>query len=220
MRAACALFIGCLILLTSSTACRQGTGALAYYFRPPDIQKPEWQFPEGSRVALVIEAARPEFENPVFNAALHDRTVEMLRAGKSKAAFISHRAAVELRQQNDQYRKWSIQRIGQKLSVDYVLYARVTQLVLLPTPEYPLITPTVALNLKVIDVDAPTLHARVWPEEKSGRVMNCKRQTIQVSETDPDAIDSEARKLGFDTAYFVSMPFIKVDMENKRPVER
>ena len=144
----------------------------------------------------------------------------MLRKGKSNARFITHRAVLEMRQQHPDYGKWSIQKIGRKLSVDYVLYTRVTQLVLQPTPSYPLITPAVALNLKVIDVDAPTLHARVWPEEKDGRAMAGERQTIQISETDPDAIDAEARKLGYDTAYFVSMPFIKVDMEEKRPVER
>ena len=220
MRYPRALLISGLLLLSANAGCRQFLGAMSYYFRPPQIQKPEWEFPEGSRVALVIEAARPELENPVFNAALHERTVEMLRSGKSQARFISHRTAVELRQQSDDYRKWSIQKIGRKLSVDYVLYARVTQLVLQPSPNYPLITPAVALNLKVIDVDAPTLHARIWPDEKSGRAMSCDRQTIQVSETDPDAIDSEARKLGYDMAYWVSMPFIKVDMEDPPPVER
>ena len=41
--------------------------------------------------------------------------------------------------------------------------------------------------------------------------------TIQASD---HVADIEARKLGYDTAYWVTMPLIEVDLEKKPPVER
>ncbi|MFQ5806891.1 MAG: hypothetical protein ACE5I3_10620 [Phycisphaerae bacterium] len=206
-------------LLGLTTGCRL-LGPIVYYFRPPQIQKPEYEFPLDSRVAFVIEAAQPRYENPVFNQALYERVTQMLQEGKSRATMLPLRPVTDLRRTQPDFDKWSLQRIGRELQADYVLYLRIDRLVIRQTPDYPILTPAVDLRMKVIGVNQPSVHARLWPEAKEGRPVNCTRQTAEAADTDPDATDVEARKLGYDTAYYVSMPFIEVDLEKPPPVER
>lgn len=193
--------------------------SLTYYLRPRQIQKPEYGFTADSRVAVVIESARPRHENPVFNEALYERTVSMLGDGKSPATILPLREVTQLRRTHDDFAKWSLQKIGRTLEADQVLYIRIDRLVIRPSPEHPLLTPEVDLHMKLIDVSAPSVHARVWPEEKEGRAVSCQRRLTEAPDTNPDAADVQARKLGYDTAYWVSMPFIKVDLEESPPVE-
>jgi hypothetical protein len=195
-------------------------GPIAYYLQPPQIQKPQYEFPAGSRVALVIEARNPQYDNPVFNNALHERAVTMLREGKSHAEIVPLQRVTELRQSNADFGKWSLQRIGRELRADHVLYIKVDRLVIRPSPDYPILTPEVELHMKLISVNEPAIHARIWPDAKEGQPVSCKRQVAEAADTNPDAADSEARKLGYDTAYWVTMPFIKVDLEKSPPVER
>jgi hypothetical protein len=193
--------------------------AIAYYFRPRDIQKPQYEFPRGSRVAIVIDAARPSDENPVFDRALYERVVEMLREGKSGATVLPLRAVIDLRRANPDFDQWSLQKIGRDLQADQVLYIRIDRLVIRQTPDYPILTPAVDLRMKVIDVSQPGVHARLWPEAKEGYPVSRARQTTEAADTGPDAADTEAKKLARDTAYYVTMPFIEVDLEQPPPVE-
>ncbi len=193
--------------------------AIAYYFRPREIQKPQYEFPADSRVAIVIEAARPGEENPVFNQALYERVVEMLREGKSKAAILPLRAVTDLRRADPDFNKWSLQKVGRALQADHVLYIRIDRLLIRQSPDYPILTPAVDLHLKLIGVGQPPVHARLWPEAKEGYPVSCARQTTEAADTGPDAGDLEARKLAYDTAYYVTMPFIEVDLEQPPPVE-
>jgi hypothetical protein len=193
-------------------------GPAAYYLRPRQIQKPEYEFPAGSRVALVVEAARPGHENPVFKEALHERFVEMLREGKSEATVLPPAELTDLRRAHADFGKWSLQKIGRRLRADHLLYVKLDRLVIRPAPEYPILTPTVDLHMKLIGVNEPPVHARLWPEAKEGHPVTCKRAASEASGA--DAADAEARKLGYDTAYYVAMPFIEVDLEKKPPVER
>lgn len=213
--------VGCLVaLLVLTSGCNIIT-AIGYFFRPRQIQKPEYEFDVPSRVAVVIDTARSRDENPVFNRALHERVGEMLREGGSRATLLPLRAVADLRQTNPDFESWSLQKIGSTLDADYVLYIRLDQLVIRESLEYPLLTPAVSLRMKLIGVNLPSAHARVWPEEeKQGRLVSCARQSAQAADSDPDAVDLEARKLGYDTAYYVSMPFIEVDLEERPPVER
>ncbi len=209
-----------LLVLVGLTAGCNIVAPIAYYLRPQQIQKPQYEFPRGSRVAVVIEARNSRYENPVFNQALHERVVTMLREGKSKATLLPLREVTELRRANPDFGKWSLQRIGRSLRADHVLYLRIDRLVIRPSEEHPLLMPEVALNLKLIGVQEPAVHARLWPDTKDGHPVNCKRQISEASDTDPDAADIATRKLGYDTAYWVTMPFIKVDLEDSPPVER
>jgi hypothetical protein len=189
----------------------------AYYLRPRDIQKAEYALPPGSRVAFFVEAERPEMENPVFRRALHEQLVTSLREGKCDAQLIPAAQLDEVRARPE-LKGWSVQRIGQELAADYVLYARVERFQLRELPEHPLITPEVELRMRLIGVQEPKDAARVWPDEPDGRLVSCKRQAVEA--VDPDIQDAEAGKLGRDTAYWVSMPFIDVDLEERPPVAR
>lgn len=203
------LMVGCNIL-----------APIAYYLRPPQIQKPQYEFPAGTRVALVIEARDSRHEDPVFSEALHERVVSMLREGKSAATILPRREVVELRQSNDDFAQWSLQKIGRALGANQVLYVKIDRLVIRPSPEHPILTPEVDLRMKLIDVQASAADARIWPEAREGHPVVCRRQVADAADTNPEAADTEARKLGYDTAYFVTMPFIKVDLEENPPVER
>lgn len=209
-----------LLTLAVLTAGCNYLGPLGYYFRPRQIQKPQYEFPRGSRVAVVIEAQNPRYEDPVFSQALHERVVTMLRDGKSHATVLPLRDVTDLRRTQTDFAKWSLQRIGRTLGADHVLYVRIDRLVIRPSPDHPILTPEVDLHLKLIGVDEPVAHARLWPEDKSGYPINCKRQVAEADDSNPDAADVESRKLAYDTAYWVAMPFIKVDLEEPAPVER
>lgn len=208
-----------LALLSLTTGCKAVIGAIGYYFRPRQIQKPEYEFVDGERVAMVIEAAQPRDENPVFNRALHERVVQMLREGKSKATVLPFRPLADLRRDHPDLDQWSLQRIGRELQADHVLYIKLDRLIIRQTADYPVLTPAVELHMKLIGVSQPGVHARLWPEEKEGRAVSRSRQIREVADDDPDAPDAEAMKLGYDTAYYVTMPFIKVDLEENPPVE-
>ena len=208
-----------LAVCAALTACNQ-LGAIGYYLRPRQIQKPLYEFPANTRVAMLIEAAVPAQENPVFNQALYERSIEMLREGKCEATFVPLREVIELRQRHADFTKWSVQRVGKELGADQVLYVKLDSLTIRPTPDHPLLTPAVSLHLKVIGVAEPSAHARLWPEEREGFPTDCKRQVNQTADENPDGPDIEARKLGHDTAYWVTMPFLEVDLEENPPVER
>jgi hypothetical protein len=207
-----------LALLSLAAGCNILAPA-AYYFRPRQIQRAEYEFPADSRVALVIEAAQPQYENPVFNGALYERVVRMLEEGKSKATVLGLQAVSDLRRANPDFDKWSLQRIGRALQADHVLHIRIDRLVIRQTPDYPILTPAVDLRMKLIGVSQPGVHARLWPQAKEGHPVSYSRQTTEAADTGPDAADIEARKLAYDTAYYVTMPFIDVDLEQPPPVE-
>lgn len=214
-----ALLTALVALLGPALGCNV-LSSVAYFFRPRQIQKPEYDFPAGSRVAVMIETAPPGHQNPVFNEALYERLVETLREGKSKATFLPLRAVTDLRQAHPDFDRWSIQRVGRELAANHVLYLRLDRLVIRQSPDYPVLTPTVDVHMKLIGVEQPGVHARLWPdrEEQEGRAVSWSRPTREAG--DPEIVDLEARKLGYDTAYHVAKPFIEVDLEKKPPMER
>lgn len=216
------MHLGLLWVLTSMTVwtgCSQ-LGAIAYYLRPRQIQKPQYEFPAGTRVAFVIEAVNPQQENPVFNQALYERVTDRLREGKSGANLLPLSLANDLRRRNLDYPQWSLQRIGREMNADQVLYIKIDSLTIRPTPDHPLLTPEVALHVKLISVQEPPLHARIWPDAKEGHLVQCKRQVAEAADENPEGPDVEARKLAYDTAYWVTMPFLEIDLEENPPVER
>lgn len=199
-------------------------GAGAYYLSPAHIQKAEYEFPEGSRVLLLVETANPMDENPVFTRALHERSEQLLRDGKWKASLVGFEELVELRQSNPDFSKASLQKIGRNAKADYVLYARIDSLDIRESLDardslsQKILSPKVDMRVKVIGVTLPSTEARVWPKEADGRVLSCSRQTSEGA--DPDHEDAETAKLAYDTAYWLTSPFIDVDLEKKPPVER
>jgi len=203
------------VVLASGVGCNI-MAPLTYYLRPRQLQKPEFKFPAKSRVVFFVEAARSEMENPVFTRALYERTVAMLRDGKSHADLLPLRAVDDLRREHGDFSKWSLQKIGRTLDVDYVLYLRMDRLQIREAADHPLISPRLEGRLKVIGVEEPTGKERVWPDSREAREITCKRRSSDAD--DPDAADAQAAKLGSDAAYWVTMPFITVDLEESPPV--
>lgn len=208
--------------LATSAALSAGCNIMAplmYYLRPPQIQKAEYEFHSGSRVAVLLDPAQPIYDAPVFNQALFDKLREYFAQYKSKATLVPLKDVNGLKHsQRRDFAKWSIQRVGRELNADYVLYLKIESLEAHETPDHPLVAPHVVLRAKVIATSHPASDARVWPEADEGRTIDCSRQASEYA--GPEKVDLELAKLGHDTAYFVMMPFFDVDLEEPTPVER
>lgn len=215
MRLPLAMLVGALAL--GAAGC-DAIKAIAYYLRPAAIDPAEYEFPEKARVLVMLDPARPGYDNPVFSKALYDRMVEIFREKNSTAELIAPREVAVLKRDNPDFRNWSIRRIGSELKATHVLYGRVDFLQSRQSPDYPVLEPRVSMRLKVIAVERPDGDARVWPTEREGREVTCERQAQEAS--DPSFEDAAMTKLGRDTAYLVALPFFKHDQEEKRPREQ
>lgn len=191
-------------------------GPLAYYLRPPDIQKAEYPLPPRARLALLVDPAQPNYENPVFNGGLHDELVSYFRKYKSTASITPPAEVMELRRSAVDFSKWSVQRIGRELNVDYVIYLHVVDFGMRDRPDDPIITPHVAMQMKLIAVDHPSTDARVWPDDPEGKFIECARQVREAG--DYEGVDTEIKKLGSEAAYYVMMPFFNVNLEDHHQV--
>jgi hypothetical protein len=192
-------------------------GAVAYYFSPRHIQKAEFELTAG-RLAIVIDPARSEYDNPVFSQALHAKLAEIFQQQKVNSQIVPYRETTDLRRANPDFASWSIQRVGRALSAEHVLYLRVDSFQLRESPGHPVIAPSVTLRAKVVGAQAPPPHTRLWPTEAEGRTITCSRDPQEA--TDAELIDAEAMKLGRDTAQLVSRFFFDVDLEEPVPKER
>lgn len=210
------LAVLCAVFLVSG--CR-AIGALGVLLSPPQVQKPEIELTRG-RLAIVIDAARREQSNPVFESALHNGIVELLRENKVPSQVVAYEDLVRLRQSNADYLTWSYQRIGRALEAEQVLSVRIEDLRLAPGRGEPVVTPHVELTLKLIGVREPPEKARLWPRkdpEPDGRTVAHERPARQAESV--DVLDAEAAKLARETAYYVARHFYKYDLEEKPPRE-
>jgi hypothetical protein len=204
-------------LLSAVAGCNI-VSAMAYFFGPQQIQKAEFKLTDG-RLALFVDWTQPEQDNPVFTQALHDKLVEIFRDHNVKAQLIPQEEIYRLRQQDPDFIKWSIQKVGQRVNARQVLYVRVDDLQLREAPDSPVMLPAVRMRLRVVDPQAPKDKAQLWPtaQERRGREAARARQHREF--TDPLAVDEETRKLGKDAAYIVAAPFYDVDLEQRTPWE-
>ncbi len=191
---------------------------LALLLGPRQIQKAEVRL-AGGRVLILIENARPDQENPVFQSALHETLTDILRTNKVPSQIVPLAAVARLRQENPDFDRWSVARVGREVGAEEVLYIRIENLVLRPTPDHPLIEPQVRLRMKLIAVHGDEREARRWPpkEEREGRLVEARRPPREA--VDATVIDAEAAALGRELAYQVAMPFHDVDLEAKPPRE-
>lgn len=208
--------------LVCLVACLSGCKAVAtigILTAPRQIQKAEFTLTQG-RLAILIEAARPGENSPVFVESLHAKLTELFREYGINNNVVSQRELARLRQANPDFARWSLQRIGQKLGAEQVLYIRLDSLRLQAAPDHPLVEPEVLLRFKVIGVDEAPDTARQWPgrDERRGRLVECSRPPREAA--DNMVVDSEAAKLAKDVAYYIAAPFHDVDTEVKFPRER
>ena len=191
---------------------------LAYLTSPPQIADPEYVLTTG-RLAIVTDFVHAEQADPVFGATLHKRIVEMFRENKVPARVVPYEDVVELRRVSPDFDTWSVQKIGRKLGADQVLYLRIEELHLRP-PGEPVLVPKVELRLKVIGVQDPAVHARLWPDkdaEPDGRTVVHQRAPLEVDSY--EKLDAEAGKLAREAGCYVARHFHKYDLEAPPPRE-
>lgn len=213
-----ASWLGCILLLGGATGCNWITAG-AVLLAPRPVEKQEFKLTE-QRLAIFIDYARPEQENPVFDRALYDQVAAVFReqAKHVPSRLVAYEELLDLRRANRDFRDWSVQRIGRGVNADQVLYIRVEELRLRPAPDHPLIEPAVALQVKVIGVPDPAEHCRLWPEAAAGHAVKCTRMAEEAASA--DAVDAAAAKLGREAGRRVAMPFYDVDTEETVPKER
>lgn len=192
-------------------------GAMVYYLSPRQMRDAEFELAEG-RVAMVIECARLEEENPVFARALSDKVNDLFTQHKVPTRIIPYRELAALRRANPDYQSWSIQRIGRELGAEQVLYARLDTLRFRETPDHPILSPYAAMRLKVIGTNELKNQARLWPEDRHGREVTCSRPPVEA--VDFEVSDAEAAKLGRDAAQIVARLFFRWDKEEMPQRER
>ncbi len=190
---------------------------IAYYLRPPQVQKPLYRFPPGATVLLLFETEHPGDESPVFVRALYARCRSIFREKKLRIRLLGPAVVHRLRREHPDFRRWSVQRVGREAGADYVIYVRASRLTFRDAPDAPVLTPRLEARIKVIDVHQPAAHARVWPEDPEGHPVQCTRRPVHAPS--PQAVDETATKLGRDAAYWITMPFVTVDLEKRPPVE-
>ena len=212
------IWVPALLIPLALTGCGMMRG-FAYLFAPRQIQKPEFVPTEG-RLAIVLDAARPRLANPVFEVNLHKKIVAYFRENGVKCQVVPYEDVMELQQATPNFQTWSIQKIGRRLGAAQVLYVRVEQLQLGDLSDA-VFTPSVELRVKVIGVQDPSVHARLWPradEDPDGREVTHQRSPVEAESL--EIIDSETAKLARETAYYVARFFHKYDLEDNPPHER
>ncbi len=192
--------------------------AIAYFFGPPQVQPAELKLTDG-RLAVLVETAHPEQDHPVFTQALCEKLAEIFRDHYIKAQLVPQEEIFRLRQQNPDFGKWSVQKVGRRLNAKQVLYVRIEELQLRVAPDSPVLQAGVRMRLRLIDPQVSPDKAQVWPgpQERDGREVSRARQHREAP--DAIAVDEEAAKLGKDAAYLVAAPFYDVDLEKKTPWE-
>jgi hypothetical protein len=197
------LLIAIASLAVSACGCNL-IGAAAYYFGPHRTQKPEFEFPKNSTVAVVFDAARSQYFDPVFIHGFHGRLNDIFRQKKSTSRLVPVEDVMALRTQTG-YRDWSVQRIGRELQADYVLFIVIDEMRVKISPDAPVIEPLARLRFKVIKVGEPPDKARVWPPERDGRPVLVTRPPEDAFHS--EVADNAMAKLGRQSAWLVSTPF-------------
>lgn len=211
------LVAGLLVCLVLPLAGCRTLGQLMYFFQPRQWVEPEFAFDAG-RMAILIEPARADMDNPVFNFAFQQRFTQVLREKQVPVEVLPFDQLQALRQANPDFEQWSLQKVGREANVNYVLYIRLGQLTLSESADYPLVTPRVQLSAKLIGVDEPDDAAVLWPKgptEREGRPFAYHRPPME--KTGPETLDREARNLGIDVAERMARYFYKYDAEESAP---
>ncbi len=203
--------------MTFATGCNW-ISAGAIILSPPRIEKAQYKLTT-ERLAVFIDYAKPDEENPVFDRALQSRLMQIASEQPKhfKCVIVPYDEILAQRRDNPGFARWSVQRVGQSVDAEEVLYLRVESLQLRPTPDYPLIEPKVKATLKVIGVSDPPDNARRWPPEERGRALAEQRMAEEAAGS--DALDDAAAKLARQLAEQIAYPFYDVNLEERPPKE-
>lgn len=210
---------GALLTCTAVAALLAGCrtiGAIAYYTTPHPKTPAEYTFPEGGRVAILIEARQQSEANPVFDKTLHETLVNTLKEQEVKAEFVPFREMLALRREPG-YAGWSVQRIGREVDADQVLFIRLDRLSMRESPDYPVVEVKAVADVKVIGTSDPEAQARLWPEDPGGRQVKLDRPAKEASQ--PRVADEEMTKSARVLAREIARFFYEYDPEDKLPIE-
>lgn len=195
-------------------------GSILYFIAPRQWVEPEYEF-TGGKLLVLVENAQPNTENPVFTRGLISGFSKSLDENDVEITVMPFEKIQALRQRHRDFGTWSLQRVGRETNANYVLYVKVNQIVMLPTPDAPLVTPGVQLTSRLINVDVPDEDAVAWPtgsRERDGRELEYTRQPREVINN--GTLDREARNLGLDVGYQIAQYFYKYDAEEPPPVAK
>ena len=208
---------GALLLLPALVGC-QLFATIGILTAPRRIQKAQFHLTK-DRLAILIEAARPGEENPVFNRTLHEKLVEIFALEKVNTNVVPYEEMLRLRQRNPDYARWSLQRIGRGVGAEQVLEVRLDRLRLEATASNPVVEPYAQAYLKVIGVHELDDAAWLWPPrtERRGYAVEASRPARETSSL--GEVDAEAGRFAREFAYVVAAPFYDVDLEEKPPRE-
>jgi len=203
------------VLASLLAGCRT-IGAIAYYVTPHPKTPAEHTFPEGSRVAILIEARQESEANPIFDKSLHETLVNTLKDQEVKAEFVPFREMVALRQKPG-YAGWSVQRIGREVGADQVLFIRLDRLSTREAPDFPVVEVKAVADVKVIGTSDPEAQARLWPGNPGGRQVKLERPAKEASQ--PRVADEELTKSARVLAREIARFFYEHDPQDKLPIE-
>lgn len=206
-----------LLLLPALAGC-QLFATIGILTAPRRIQKAQFHLTK-DRLAILIEAARPGEENPVFNRTLHEKLVEIFAQENVNTNIVPYEEMLRLRQRNADFSRWSLQRIGRGVGAEQVLEIRLDRLRLETTADNPVVEPYARAYLKVLAVHEMDDEARLWPPrtERRGYAVEGSRPARETSSL--SEVDTEAARFAREFAYVVAAPFYDVDLEDKPPRE-
>lgn len=204
---------GLLALLALTAGCNW-LAAGVYYLGPPRKQPPEYTF-GAVKLAIVIEDRHAQDSHALFDQVLHEKLADEFEQNKVRAEIIPYRKVLELRSGAAGWRTWSMQRIGRELGAEQVLYILIEDLTLREDDTMPVVTPRATLRMKLIGVNDPAAHARLWPEEPEGRLLTVTQSPQEYNGF--QSVDSAATRLARETAWLAAQPFYEVDLEAARP---
>lgn len=211
------------ILALASTLALAGCASLGsalYFLQPRQWQPPEFEF-TGGRLAVLIEPARNDFDNPLFSFAVQEKLTEILRLQRVNIDVLAPEELRRLQQANVDFPRWSLQRVGREANCNYVLYIRLRDLVLTERGDSPIISPLADFTAKLIGVDDPDDKAVLWPsspQEREGRAFRVNRPPTERG--GPETVDREARALAHDAARRIAKVFYKHDAEEREKPEQ
>jgi ABC-type uncharacterized transport system auxiliary subunit len=187
-------------------------------FKPPQKSAAEFTFPDDARIVVLIDTSDPTYDQPVFNEALYTRLAQYFRDNASKARLLPLDTVLRLKRANEDFERWSVQRVGREAEAEYVLQLRIRRLGVQESENYTAPVAQVEMSVKVIASNHPANDARVWPDSPDGRqVLHERRPGPHTTDSDPD---TEMTKLARETAYYVMFPFFEVNVEEPPPVEK
>ncbi len=211
--------VGVGVLLPALVGCNIVSG-MTYLFGPPRIQEKQFELAEG-RLAVLLETARPEEENPEFTRAFHRELRRVFEEEEDILATpVPLNEVYALRQGQPDFGRWSLQKVGQALKARQVLYGRIERLQIYEGESRLLLRPRVRMHVKLIGADEAAATARLWPgpEHREGWLVEVERPHREAD--DVTVLDAEAAKLGRETARKVAEPFYDVRLEDQPPPER